>query len=158
MRFSTATILSAVLLGAAACAHHTPNPGIETETGVRVTQPLKQGDCAEALRRAALEPDLAVDRLPAPTIMKPAPFRGLPYAALRKDGSAEIKIDVVIDTLGHADMKTFKVVKVSNRWFVENARGFLARWRFSPAEIAGCKVPRVYHLMASFPARTADTK
>ena len=79
----------------------------------------------------------------------------MPYSALRKDGSAEVKIDVVIDTLGRADMKTFKVVKVSNKWFVENTRGFLARWRFSPAELAGCKVPRVYHFMASLPARTA---
>lgn len=144
------------MLFAAACAHHDPTLAAEPETGARVAQPLKQGDCVEARRRADLEPDLAVDRLPAPTVMKPAPFRDMPYSALRKDGSAEIKIDVVIDTLGRADMKTFKVVKVSNRWFIENAKTFLPRWRFSPAELAGCKVPRVYHLMASFPARTAD--
>lgn len=155
MRLSLAGILSGVLV-TGACAHSAPSPAVEPETAARVAQPLKQGDCVEARRRAALEPDLAVDRLPAPTTMKPAPFRDMPYTALRKDGSAEIKIDVLIDTLGHADMKTFKVVKVSNRWFVDNARGFLPRWRFSPAVLAGCKVPRVYHLMASFPARTAD--
>jgi hypothetical protein len=88
--------------------------------------------------------------------MKPAPFRDMPASVLRKDGSAEIKIDVVIDTLGRADMKTFKVVKVSNRWFTENVRGFLGKWRFSPAELASCKVPRVYHLMVTFPARSAS--
>ena len=151
-RLATAGILSAIVL-AVACAHTSAG---EPETAVRIAGPIKQGDCVEARRRASLEPDLAVDRLPAPAVMKPPAFHDMPYSALRKDGSAEIKIDVVIDTLGHADMKTFKVVKVSNRWFIENARGFLPRWRFSPAELAGCKVPRVYHLMASFPARTAD--
>jgi hypothetical protein len=154
MRILAAGIVSAVLLISAGCAHNAPAG--EPETAVRVAQPLKQGDCVEARRRAALEPDLAVDRLPAPVVTKPAAFRDMPYSALRKDGTAEIKIDVVIDTLGRADMKTFKVVKVSNRWFVENARGFLPKWRFSPAELAGCKVPRVYHLMATYPARTAD--
>ena len=152
-RLATAGILSAIVLSSG-CAHNTPAD--EPATAVRVAGPLKQGDCVEALRRASLEPDLTVDRLPAPTAMKPAPFRDMPYSALRKDGSAEIKIDVVIDTLGRVDMKTFKVVKVSNKWFVANARSFLPKWRFSPAELAGCKVPRVYHLMASFPARTAD--
>ena len=152
MRLRATGIFALALFGAA-CAH--PQPDVEPETRARVAPPLRPGDCAEALRRAALEPDLTVDRLPAPTVMKPAPFRDMPYSALRKDGSAEIKVDVVIDTLGRADMKTFKVVKVSNKWFVENTRGFLPRWRFSPAELAGCKVPRVYHFMASFPARSA---
>ena len=153
MRLRATGIFALALFGAA-CAHRQPD--VEPETAARIAPPLKPGDCAEALRRAALEPDLAVDRLPAPTVMKPAPFRDMPYSALRKDGSAEVKVDVVIDTLGRPDMKTFKVVKVSNKWFVENTRGFLPRWRFSPAELAGCKVPRVYHFMASFPARSAN--
>jgi hypothetical protein len=154
MRIVAAGIVPAILIVSGACAHNTPAPA--TESAARIAEPLKQGDCVEARRRAALEPDLAVDRLPAPVVTKPAPFRDMPYSALRKDGTAEIKIDVIIDTLGRADMKTFKVVKVSNKWFVENARTFLPRWRFSPAELAGCKVPRIYHLMASYPARTAD--
>jgi hypothetical protein len=154
MRRSTTGILALVFC-AASCTHNA-QPAAEPEIGARVAKPLQRGDCAEALRRAALESDLPVDRLPTPTVMKPAPFHDMPYSALRNDGSAEIKVDVVIDTLGRADMKTFKVVKVSNKWFVENARSFLARWRFSPAELAGCKVPRVYHFMASFPARSAN--
>jgi hypothetical protein len=153
MRLRATGIFALILFGAA-CAHR--QPAVEPETAVRVAPPLKPGDCAEALRRATLEPDLTVDRLPTPTVMKPAPFHDMPYSALRTDGSAEIKVDVVIDTLGRADMRTFKVVKVSNRWFVENTRSFLARWRFSAAELAGCKVPRVYHFMASFPARSAN--
>ena len=155
MRRSVLVTISALVL-AAACAHNGPSPAIESETGARIAEPLKAGDCVEARRRAALEPDLAVDKLPMPVVMKPAPFRDMPYSALRKDGSADVRIDVVIDTLGRADMKTFKVVKVSNRWFVENVRGFIGRWRFSPAELASCKVRRVYHFMVSFPPRSAN--
>jgi len=148
--------LLAIAAVTGACSHSAPGPSVEPETGVRVAQPLKQGDCAEARRRASMEPDLAVDRVPAPSVMKPPPFRDMPSSALRRDGSADIKIDVVIDTLGRADMATFKVVKVSSKWFVQNARGFLPKWRFSPAELAGCKVPRVYHLVASIHPSSTD--
>lgn len=142
----------------AACSHSSPSssPTPETETAVRIAGPLKYGDCDEARRRAAIQPDLEVERVPAPVAMKPAPFLGMPESALRKDGSAEIKIDVIVDTLGRADMKTFKVVKVSHKWFAENVRGVIGKWTFTPALLAGCKVPRVYHFMSSRPARTTD--
>ena len=141
-----------------ACTHSSPSssPTPATVTAVRIAGPLKYGDCDEARRRAALQPDLEVERIPAPVAMKPAPFLHMPESALRKDGSAEIKIDVIVDTLGRADMKTFKVVKVSNKWFVENVRGVIGKWTFTPALLAGCKVPRVYHFMSSHPARTTD--
>lgn len=141
----------------AGCAHSSPasSPTPETQ-GARIAGPLKYGDCDEARRRASLQPDLEVERIPAPVAMKPAPFQRVPESALRKDGSAEIKIDVVIDTLGRADMKTFKVVKVSNRWFVENVRGVIGKWTFTPALLAGCKVPRVYHFMSSVPPRASS--
>jgi hypothetical protein len=154
MRRSAITLIALLV---AACSHNgSPAPTVEPESGARVADPLKPGDCVEARRRASLEPDLAVDKLPTPVVMKPAPFHEMPLSALRKDGSAEIKIDVVIDTLGHADLKTFKVVKVSNKWFVENVRGFIGKWRFAPAELASCKVPRIYHFMVTFPARSAS--
>lgn len=148
--------LSALAL-ATACAHAGSRPAIEEESAVRVARPLARGDCVEARRRAALEPDLAVDRLPSPLVMKPAPFQRMPSSVLRKDGSAEIKVDVVIDTLGRADMKTFKVVKVSHPWFASNVRGVIGKWRFSPAQLAGCKVSRVYHFMSSLSPRAAGT-
>ena len=87
--------------------------------------------------------------------MKPAPFDRMPESALRKNGSAEIKIDVIVDTLGRADLKTFKVVKVSNKWFTESLRGVIGKWTFTPALLAGCKVPRIYHFMSSVAARSA---
>jgi outer membrane biosynthesis protein TonB len=112
------------------------------------------GDCPEALRRARQKPDLDVDRIPSPLAMKPAPLRNVPATALRKDGSADVKVDVIIDTLGHADMKTFKVVSASNPWLASNVKGVISKWKFQPAQLAGCKVPRVYHFMAATPGRS----
>lgn len=141
-----------------ACAHSSPSPQPEPEVSARIAGPLQQGDCVEARRRAALQPDLEVEHIPTVVSMKPAPFRDTPESALRKDGSAEIKIDVIVDTLGHADMKTFKVVKVSNKWFTENVRRVMPKWTFTPALLAGCKVPRVYHFMSSVPPRASSDR
>ena len=154
--FSTA--LSFAALGA--CSHPAPEPEpvpeIVQQTDVRIApadHPVAPGDCAEAMRRAIDKPDLDVDRIPSPIVAKPAALQKPPRTALRKDGSADVKIDVLIDTLGKADMKTFKVVSTSNDWLVTNVRGVIGKWTFSPAELAGCKVPRTYHFMASAPAR-----
>src|SRR5881227_1389591 len=136
MMYPRANLLVALAVLLTACAHPSSSP---PETGARMAGPLSHGDCVEARRRAALQPDLEVERIPAPVAMKPAPFQNVPETALRKDGSAEIKIDVVIDTLGRADMKTFKVVKVSNKWFTSNVRGVIGKWSFTPALLAGCK-------------------
>ena len=102
-------------------------------------QPVAPGDCAEAMRRASVKPDLVVDRIPSPVVAKPTPLQKPPRSALNKDGSAEIKVDVLIDTLGKADMKTFTVVKSSNKWLTDNVKGVLPKWTFSPAELAGCR-------------------
>lgn len=116
---------------------------------------VKYGDCAEARRRAADEPDLDVDRLPRPVVQKPAPFTRMPAAVrehVRRNG-AVVKVDVVVDTLGRADMKTFKVVESSHPWLAASLRGTLPRWRFSPALLAGCKVRRVYKFSATSKSR-----
>jgi hypothetical protein len=154
--------IAAGLLVLAACAKSQPEPEIvptpEPVTNARVApadQPLRPGDCVEARRRAAEKPDLAVDRIPAPVVAKPPALQKVPRSAFRKDGSSEIKIDVLIDTLGKADMKTFTPVAVSNAWFTQNVKGVIGKWTFSPAELAGCKVARTYHFMASTPARKA---
>jgi len=146
--------LALAALALAGCAHSSATPDPVPDRGARIAGPLSYGDCAEARRRAALQPDLEVERIPAPIAMKPAPFQQMPESALRKDGSAEIKIDVLVDTLGRADMKTFKVVKVSNKWFTESVRGVIGKWTFTPALLAGCRVPRVYHFMSSVPRRS----
>jgi outer membrane biosynthesis protein TonB len=149
-----------VLAIAVACSKAPPDvaPEVvpEAVSSVRIApseQPLAYGDCVEARRRAALAPDLPVDRIPSVLVAKPAALEKLPAAARRKDGSAEVKVDVLVDTLGKADMKTFKVVTASSPLLANNVKAVIGRWTFSPAELAGCKVPRVYHFMANAPAR-----
>jgi hypothetical protein len=156
--FSRLSLAALLPICALACSHPSQTPTPQTEVGARIAGPLKNGDCVEARRRAQLQADLEVDQLPTVIVMKPAPFLGMPEGARRKDGSAEIKIDVVIDTLGRADMRTFKVVKVSNKWFTENVRGVIGKWKFTPAVLASCKVPRVYHFMSSLPRYTATSQ
>jgi hypothetical protein len=109
------------------------------------------GDCREARKRAAEKPDLEVDRLPWPIRKRPAAFQQMPSSVKSQVDrkGAVVKVDVVVDTLGRADMRTFKVVEVSNPWFADNLKNVLATWRFSPAQLAGCKVPRVYKFAAT---------
>jgi hypothetical protein len=148
--------LLAAVAALAACA--SGGPSIEEETKpVRIAAGgggVAPGDCREARRRALAKPDLDVDRIPSPVAMNPKPLQKVPASALRKDGSAEIKVDIIIDTLGRADMKTFKVVSASHPWFANNVKSVIGKWKFTPAELAGCKVPRVYHFMASASPRT----
>src|ERR1043165_7584167 len=92
-----------VLVAVVACAKAPPDvaPEVVPEpvSNVRVApaeQPLAYGDCVEARRRAALTPDLPVDRVPAILVAKPPALEKLPAAARRKDGSAEVKVDVLV--------------------------------------------------------------
>lgn len=124
------------------------NPGLEAEsisarpmagTGV------SYGDCVEARRRAAAKPDLEVDSVPSP-VMRPAAFQRMPAAVKSQVDrkGAVVKVDVMVDTLGRADMKTFKVVETSHPWLAENVKTVLPKWKFTPAKLVGCKVRRVY--------------
>lgn len=117
---------------------------------------VSPGDCVEARRRAALKPDLDVDRLPTPVAQKPPPFQRMPRAVKAQVDrrGATVRADVVIDTLGRPIMSTFAVLEsVPHPWLGQNVRSIMPRWRFNPAELAGCKVPRVYKFSASAPRR-----
>ena len=146
---------AAAVVIAAGCSQN-PSPTPDVVQQARIAGPIKPGDCVEARRRASLEPDLDVDQIPAPVAMKPTPFRNPPPTVFRKDGSAEIRIDVLIDTLGKADLASFKVVKVSNKWFTQSVRGVIGKWTFTPAMLAGCKVPRIYHFMSTVAPRANE--
>ena len=139
-----------MLLAAVLGCHR--NPGLEVSNAkAAAATGVNYGDCAEARKRAAAKPDLEVDRLPAPVAQKPAPFARMPAAVrseIAKKG-ATVKLDVVVDTLGRADMKTFTVVESSHPWLAANMRSTLPRWKFTPARLAGCKVPRVYKFSAT---------
>jgi len=149
-------LLSAV--GVVAACSSSPPPEAEIKPQVLAeppgSMPVATGNCAEALRRAAEKPDLVVDQLPVLVTAKPKPLQNPPRSALRNDGSAEVKIDILIDTLGRADLKTFKVVAASSPWLATNVKSVIGKWTFAPAQLAGCKVPRIYHFYASAPPRT----
>jgi hypothetical protein len=137
----------ALLFAALACASN-PEPELVPDEPVRVAPTpgaVKFGDCAEASRRAAEKPDLDVDRLPTPKAMAPPPIsaRAMP-AAVRTARYNEVRVTVLVDTLGHPDMRTFTVVRTTHPWLASSVRSAVARWTFAPAELAGCKVARVY--------------
>ena len=142
-RFAAALPVAGLALLGACGGGATAQPELESKP-VAIDSGVKPGDCPEALRRAAAKPDLDVDRLPAPVAFKPAPIpRRMPPSVMRK-GYAEVRITVLVDTLGKADMRTFTVVKSTHPWLTQNVKSAVAKWTFTPAELAGCKVPRVF--------------
>jgi hypothetical protein len=42
-------------------------------------------------------------------------------------------------------MKTFTVVKSSHPTLTKSVRTAVGKWKFSPAEVGGCKVPRNFN-------------
>ena len=144
--------LSLSLLLAAACASHS-DPGLVPDQPVRTAgadAPVMRGDCATALRRVAERPNAYVDRLPSPKQLVPAPLplKTMP-ADVRRAHYNAVKITVLVDTLGRADMKTFTVVTSTHPWLAQSVRNAVAKWRFVPAELAGCKVPRRFEWSAT---------
>ena len=117
---------------------------------------LAYGDCAEANRRAVANPDLDVDSVPRPVTQRPSAFANMPAAVkaqIRAKGSS-VKVDVVVDTLGRADMKTFKIAESSHPWLAQNLKASMPGWTFRAARLAGCKVPRIFHFSATSKARS----
>jgi len=62
----------------------------------------------------------------------------------------EVLVQFVIDTLGKADMSTFKVLKSTNDLFTSSIRSVLPRLRFYPAETGGRKVKELVQYPFSF--------
>jgi hypothetical protein len=136
----------------AACS----SSGLQEETVVNA-RPMTDanavafGDCVEARRRASAEPDLDVDSVPRPVSQRPPAFANMPDSVRRQldvNGSS-IKVDVIVDTLGRPDMKTFKVLTSTHPWLAQSIRAAMPTWRFRAARLAGCKVARVYHFSAT---------
>lgn len=124
-----------------------PEPEM-AEVPVRSAPPLgavKPGDCPEAVRRALAKPDLEVDRLATPRASVPSAVSGKSMpAAVRRAKYNEVRVTVLVDTLGKADMKTFKVIKTTHPWLASSFQTAVAKWTFDPAQLAGCKVPRLW--------------
>lgn len=109
--------------------------------------------CAEVRQRAEANPALDVEKLPTP-VKQPSRLLAGPFpAGVFKNGYADVHTTVVVDTLGKPVMKTFKVKKASDPWLGQDVKKTIARWTFTPAELEGCKVARVYKVDATSGSR-----
>ena len=144
--------LSLAALSLAACSSN-PDPGMVPDQPVRIASgdaPIRRGDCVEARRRVAEKANAYVDRLPSPKRMVPSPLPGKTMpAAVRRAKYNAVKITVLVDTLGRADMKTFTVVQSTHPWLAQSVKSAVARWKFTPAELAGCRVARTFEWSAT---------
>lgn len=150
-RFGIVVVLCVV----AACRSGGPEEEISNVRPMSGASGVAFGDCVEARKRAVAKPDLDVDSLPRPVRQRPAPFAKMPTDVkthVNRKG-ALVKVDVLVDTLGRADMKTFKVIESSHPWLAQNLRASMPTWTFRAARLAGCKVPRVYKFSATSKAR-----
>ena len=150
-------VLSLAALGAAACSSN-HGPELVPDQPVRIAAgdaPIRQGDCVEARRRVSQKANAYVDRLPTPTRMVPSPLpvKTMP-AEVRSAKYNAVKITVLVDTLGRADMKTFNVVTSTHPWLASSVKSAVAKWKFVPAELAGCKVPRQFEWSATSGRKT----
>jgi TonB family protein len=137
-------LLPALTLALAGCAAGAPRTG-SGDRSARLVPGAAPVSCAEWVRRAVAKPDLDVERVPTPLAYNPSPVpKRLPPGAAGRDGRAEVRIQVVVDTLGRADMKSFRVVRSTHPKLTETARHAVARWKFQPAVVGGCKVPRIF--------------
>ena len=137
-------LLAFALAGCASAARPTP------ERNARLLSTNAPTTCAEWVARAQASPELDVDRVPSPLAYDPRPVpRRMPPGVAGPDGRAEVSIKVVVDTLGKADMRTFQVVRSTHPSLTNSVRGAVAKWKFSPAVVHGCKVPRVFKWSAT---------
>ena len=142
-RFPVSSLVALVAAVACGGGRSTVN---EAATPVRVAPPDPVVTCAEWVQRATADPELAVERVPEPVKIDPAPIpRRLPKGVIGKDGKAEVRIRVVVDTLGAANMQTFTVVKSTHPTLTRSVRAAVAKWTFVPAQVSGCKVPRNFN-------------
>jgi hypothetical protein len=140
--------LPALAIALAACA--SKSGGAPAGRNARRLSTNAPTTCAEWVARAEASPELEVDRVPAPVAYDPRPVpRRMPPGVAGKDGRAEIVIKVLVDTLGHADMRTFDVVRSTHPSLTKSVRNAVAKWTFTPAVVHGCKVPRMFNWSAS---------
>ena len=138
-------VFAAVLLAGCAAAAKAP-----AERNARLLSTSEPTTCAEWVARAKASPELDVDRVPSPLAYDPPPVpRRMPPGVAGADGRAEVRIKVLVDTMGKADMRTFQVVRSTHPTLTKSVRGAVAKWKFQPAVVHGCKVPRVFNWSAT---------
>ena len=141
-------VAHALLAGAlAACASAPPESApAPVASGAAISD-----GCPGIVATFLTKPDSTpVTRVPEVIKMDPAPFRRPFPSDLLKKGKAEFQATVLIDTLGVPQMYTYKVIKTTHPWLTNSALNAIVKWKFRPAEINGCKVPRSYLLSGSW--------
>ena len=89
-----------------------------------------------------------VEKPALPRAGNPTPKYPSMLESSRVDGT--VLAQFVVDTLGRADMSTFKILDSSNDLFAASLRSALAQWRFYPAEAGGHKVKQIVQLPLKF--------
>jgi periplasmic protein TonB len=76
------------------------------------------------------------------------------YPTLLESSHVEgsVLVQFVVDTLGRAEMRSFKVLESANELFVQSLLTALPKWRFYPAEAGGRKVKQIVQLPLEFVA------
>jgi hypothetical protein len=146
--------LSALLSAAVALSACAPPPKPAAPAPVA----LANSDlCYLVQAEAAKNPSLDVDRAPDVVKYDPKPLQpprgGFPRGVIRRDGTTKVKVSVVVDTLGKADMATFTVVETTHKWLSDNVKGLIPKWTFTPAVKNGCRVAGLWVFTAEPGAR-----
>ena len=113
--------------------------------------------CHLVAAEAAKNPSLDVDRAPDVVKYDPKPLQaprgGYPRGVIRRDGTTKVKVSVVVDTTGKADMSTYTVVETTHPWLAANLKGLIPKWSFTPAVKNGCPVAGLWVFTATPGAR-----
>ena len=116
--------------------------------------------CSLVQAEAAKAPSLEVDRAPDVVKYEPRPLLppkgGYPRGVIRRDGTTKVKVSVVVDTSGRADMATFAVIETTHPWLADNLKATIPKWTFTPAYKNGCLVPGLWVFTAT-PGQKAQT-
>jgi len=143
----SAALAAAIAL--AACAKPAPAP----PPAPAPLPPANSDMCYLVAAEAAKHPSLEVDRAPDVVKYDPkpllAPKGGYPRGVIRRDGTTKVKVSVVVDTTGKADMATFAVVETTHPWLAANLKGLIPRWKFTPAVKNGCHVAGLWVFTAA---------
>lgn len=146
----------AIALAAALAACAAP-PAPELAPAPAPEPALDSDMCYLVAAEAARTPSMEVDRAPDVVKYEPRPLQppkgGFPRGVIRRDGTTKVKVSVVVDTTGKADMSTFTVIETTHPWLVTNVKGLIPRWSFSPAVKSGCLVTGLWVFTATPGAR-----
>jgi hypothetical protein len=143
------SIAFAATLAISACTPPPPPPPLAPEPAPAA---LASDDlCYLVQAEAAKTPGLEVD----PDVVKydPRPLMppkgGYPRGVIRRDGKTRVKVSVVVDTTGKADMATFTVVETTHKWLGDNLKSLVPKWTFTPAMKNGCRVAGLWVFTAT---------